>query len=63
VPLLAVLAVRGVTGREALTPVRWVVGGALTATLAAGWWRQLPELLDRWQRLAATGGWNTLLPF
>jgi 4-amino-4-deoxy-L-arabinose transferase-like glycosyltransferase len=65
VPVLAVLAVRGVTtaSTNRLTPVRSVACVVVLLALTVGWANQAPVLLDRLLRLTAPDGWHSALPY
>jgi 4-amino-4-deoxy-L-arabinose transferase-like glycosyltransferase len=63
VPLLAVLGARGLAGPGRLNAAQRVLVAVFALALAAGWYRQLPELVDKYQRLTAVDGWKTMLSF
>jgi hypothetical protein len=63
IPILAVLAAHGIAGRGRMTSGRWLGALALVLALAAGWLRQWPELMGRYERLTSPDGWQTMLPF
>jgi len=63
IPLLAALAVRGVAGVRAMTPVRWLVATALAVAIGSGWLRQLPELMERLHQVTTPDGWRLMLPY
>lgn len=63
IPFLAVLAARGVAGGTALTRPRMLVAMALIAALAAGWWSQVPEIIEQLGRLTTPNSWQAGLPY
>jgi 4-amino-4-deoxy-L-arabinose transferase-like glycosyltransferase len=63
VPILAVLGARGLTSTPPMTGTRWVGALLVGLALAAGWWRQIPELLGRYAQLTVPEGWKTMLPY
>jgi hypothetical protein len=63
VPILAVLAARGMTTSPPMTRTRWAGALLVGFGLAAGWGQQIPELLRSYAQLTAPEGWKTMLPF
>lgn len=63
IPLLAILAARGIAGRPAMTAPRWAMAAMVAAGLVLGWWHQLPELLERYAMLTTPDGWRLMLTF
>lgn len=64
IPVLAVLAARGVAATDApLTRVRLGVCVLLVLALAIAWASQAPELVARLNELAAPDGWQRWLPY
>lgn len=64
VPLLAVLAVRGLTTPAApFTRAHTVAASLVVAALAAGWVSHAPELVTKLLRLVQPDGWQSQLPF
>jgi len=63
VPLLAVLAARGVAIRAPMTRAGWSAALLIGLVLCLGWWVQFPELLESYARLTVPDGWKTMLAF
>lgn len=60
VPMLAVLAARGVATTAPMTRARWSAALLIGLVLCLGWWAQFPELLESYARLTVPDGWRTM---
>lgn len=63
VPVLAVLAVRGVTADTPMTRTRLVVSAVVLLMLTLAWASQAPELFASLRELATSDGWHRWLPY